>query len=298
VRRRRALLLALLVLTAALAAPRPGMAQGLGLTAPNDRRPLDVEADGGLEIRQNDNVYIARGNARATRGNASIHADTLVAHYRNSAADKPKDKDALTGSTEIYRIEADGNVRMMNETQTVYGDHAVYDIDTATAVVTGKNLKLVTPRDTVTARDSLEWYDNKQIAVARGDALAVQAAKRLSGDVLVAQVVKPADQPSRISRIDAQGHVVVTTINEIARAASGVYNVDTGIATLTGGVTLTRGESVGQGEYAVVDLNTNVSRLMKTAPGSPAAGNAGRGGPVHGLVVPHPAAKPPAPPRP
>src|SRR5258708_2354371 len=159
----------------------------------------------------------------------------------------------------VDRVEAEGNVRLTTDTQTVYGDRAVYDLDSATAVVTGRNLKLVTPKDTVTARDSLEWYDNTLIAVARGEAVAMREAKRLAGDVLTAQVGKPADGPSRISRIDAPGHVVVTTINEIARGATGVYNADTGIASLAGGRTITRGHNEPPGQDGVVDLNHKVT---------------------------------------
>ena len=268
-----------------------GLAAGLGLTSPDDRRPLDIEAEQGIEWQQNNQVYIARGNARASRGNATVYADTLIAHYRPAPPDraKPAEPGALTGSTDIYRVEAEGNVRLATDTQTVYGDRAVYDLDSATAVVTGKHLKLVTPRDTVTARDSLEWYDNTLIAVARGEAVAVRETKRLAGDVLTAQVVKPADGPSRISRIDAQGHVLVTTINEIARGATGVYNVDTGIATLAGGVTITRGDNELRGQYGVVDLNNNVSRLLSAPPG----GTAPRA-PVQGLIIPR--TKTPVPP--
>jgi lipopolysaccharide export system protein LptA len=272
----------------------PLAAQGLGLTDSNDKRPLDVEADQGIEWQQDNQVYIARGNARATRGNATLYADTLIAHYRPVPPErsKPPDPNSLTGSTEIYRIEADGNVRLKTEAQTVFGDHGVYDLDSATAIVTGKHLRLVTPRDVVTARDSLEWYDNKQVAVARGDALSVRDdSKRLAGDALTAQVVKPADGPSRISRIDAQGHVVVTTTNEIARGATGVYNVDSGIATLAGGVTITRGDNEMRGQYGVVDLNKNVSRLLSGPPGDPA-----RRTPVQGLVIPRGSSKPPSPP--
>jgi lipopolysaccharide export system protein LptA len=269
------------------------LAAGLGVTSTNDRRPLDIEAEQGIEWQQNNNVYIARGNARASRGNATVYADTLIAHYRLAAPDRAKQagNGGLTGgSTDIYRVEAEGNVRLTTDTQTVYGDRAVYDLDSATAVVTGKNLKLVTPKDTVTARDSLEWYDNTLIAVARGEAVAMREAKRLAGDVLTAQVVKPADGPSRISRIDAQGHVVVTTINEIARGATGVYNADTGIASLAGGVTITRGDNELRGQYGVVDLNNNVSRLLSAPPGdlSPRT-------PVQGLIIPRSKA-PPTPP--
>ena len=94
---------------------------------------------------------------------------------------------------------------------------------------------------------------------------------------------------SRISRIDAEGHVLVTTLNEIARGATGVYNVDTGIATLAGGVTITRGDNELRGQYGVVDLNNNVSRLLSAPPG----GAAPRA-PVQGLIIPR--TKPPAPP--
>jgi lipopolysaccharide export system protein LptA len=277
--------------------PSQSPGQGLGLSGSNDSRPLDVEADQGIEWQQDKQVYIARGNARATRGNATLYGDTLIAHYRPIPPDraKPPDPGSLAGSTEIYRIEADGNVRLKTETQTVFGDHGVYDLDTTTAVITGKHLRLITPRDVVTARDSLEWYDDKQIAVARGDALSVRDnARRLAGDVLTAQVVKPADGPSRISRIDAEGHVVVTTINEIARGATGVYNVDSGIATLAGGVTITRGDNEMRGQYGVVDLNKNVSRLLSAPPG-----DLTRRAPVQGLVIPRgkqpPPASPPAP---
>jgi lipopolysaccharide export system protein LptA len=278
---------------AALVLSSAALAAGLGVTSTNDRRPLDIEAEQGIEWQQNNNVYIARGKARASRGNATVYADTLIAHYRAASPDRAKQADAgglTSGSTEIYRVEAEGNVRLATDTQTVYGDRAVYDLDSATAVVTGKNLKLVTPKDTVTARDSLEWYDNTLIAVARGEAVAMREAKRLAGDVLTAQVVKPADGPSRISRIDAQGHVVVTTINEIARGATGVYNADTGIASLAGGVTITRGDNALRGQYGVVDLNNNVSRLLSAPPGdlSPRT-------PVQGLIIPRSKAPPATP---
>ena len=42
--------------------------------------------------------------------------------------------------------------------------------------------------------------------------------------------------------------------------------------TLLGNVTITRGQDAIKGQYAVVDLNTNVSRIMTVAakPGAPA----------------------------
>jgi lipopolysaccharide export system protein LptA len=77
---------------------------------------------------------------------------------------------------------------------------------------------------------------------------------------------------SRISRVDAQGNVVVSTPTDIGRGNFGVYDAIKGIVTLLGNVTITRGQNVIRGQYAVVDLNTNVSRMMTLppAPGQPA----------------------------
>ena len=216
------------------------------------------------------------------------------------AGDKGAGDEGTGGDTEIYRLDADGHVTIKGERQTVVGDQAVYDVDQQIGIVTGKALKMTTATDVVTARDSLEWYDQKQIAVARGDAVAVRDVKVIRADVLTAHMTKdkpppaagkpdkaaPAaaqakprnaamplgadDESSRISRVDAQGHVLVSTQTDVGRGDYGVYNADSGIATLLGNVTVTRGPNTIRGEYAVMDLNNNVSRMM-AAPTTPGA---------------------------
>jgi lipopolysaccharide export system protein LptA len=291
---------AVVALAAGLALATPARAQnfGLGLTTQDNNKPISIEADQGIEWQQNNHVYIARGHAKATRGQATVFGDVLMAYYRPVAPGagtsgapstaKPAGgaNDPIGGnSTEIYRLEAIGNVRIATETQTIYGDRAVYDVDRTLLVVTGKHLRLETPRDTLTARDSLEWYDDKQLAVARGDALAVRDGKHLKGDVLTATVTRSADgSSSHISRIDAQGNVLVSSQDQIARGDAGVYNVDTGIATLTGRVTLTRADNELRGQYAVVDLNNNVSRLLSAPPTTQLT--EGKPARVEGLLVP------------
>ena len=278
----------------------PAAAQGLNLGAGSEDRPIAISATSGIEWQQDAQVYIARGNATAKRGSTEVDADTLTAHYRPSRA--------AGSETEIYRLNADGHVTIKGETQTVVGDQAVWDVDQQMGIVTGKALKLTTTTDVVTARDSLEWYDQKQVTVARGDAVAVREnVKRIRADVLAAHMTKdkakpgerkpevrpgktppsmPATKPgaatgppgagdesSRISRIDAQGNVIVSTATDIGRGDYGVYNADTGLVTLLGNVTITRGDNAIRGQYAVVDLKNNVSRMMPTAgnPGSPAS---------------------------
>ncbi|MGH7099454.1 MAG: LptA/OstA family protein [Stellaceae bacterium] len=264
---------------ALLAAPPAARAQGLTLGGASGKEPITISAASGIEWQQDRKVYIARGHAVATRGATRVTADTLTAYYRQGK-----------GGSEIYRVDADGNVILKGPTQTITGDHAVYDAAQQVAVITGKHLRLTTATDVVTARDSLEWYDGKQIAVARGDALAVRGDKRIRADVLTAYMAKSSSLPrtvrrkatpasdelgagsSHIERIDAQGNVIVSTATDVGRGDYGVYDARTGIVTLIGHVTITRGRDVVRGQYAVVDLNRNVSRIMSLPqrPGGPA----------------------------
>jgi lipopolysaccharide export system protein LptA len=288
------------------ALPCAAHAQGLTLGGGGDKQPIAISAAAGIEWRQDAKLYIARGHAVAKRGDDQVEADTLLARYRQQK-----------GGSEIYRVDADGHVVIRGPNQTILGDHAIYDADREVAVITGKHLKLTTATDAVTARDSLEWYEQKQIAVARGDALAARGDKRIRADVLTAYLSKSDDKSgagggaakkaraaslrgprateartqrgasdalgaegSRVERIDAQGNVIVSTMTDVARGDWGVYDAKTGIVTLLGNVTITRGQDVIRGQYAVVDLNRNVSRIMSVAarPGGAAA-------PVEGVVV-------------
>ena len=298
--RLRGMILAVLGCIGGLYGPLRLSAQGLSLGNVSEDRPIEISADGGIEWQQDAQVYIARGNAKAKRGTTEVYADILTAHYRPMKGSG--------GETEIYRLNADGHVTIKGERQTVVGDQAVYDVDQQIGIVTGKAPKMTTATDMVTARDSLEWYDQKQIAVARGDAVAVRDTKRIRADVLTAHMTKDkpptapaktekpapapaksrnsptplgdADESSRISRVDAQGNVLVSTETDVGRGDFGVYNADSGIATLLGNVTVTRGPNTIRGEYAVMDLNNNISRMMAAPAGVGTATT-----PVQGLFV-------------
>jgi lipopolysaccharide export system protein LptA len=164
------------------AGPAPG--QGLNpLAATSASNPIHISADNGIEWDQNQQVYVARGNAVAIRGTSEVDADVLTAHYRPS-------KNKSDGGNEVYRLDADGHVVLKGPNRTAVGDQAVYDVNQQIGVVTGQHLKLTTPTDTVTARDSLEWYDQQQVAVARGDAVAIRGDRRIRADVMTAHFIK------------------------------------------------------------------------------------------------------------
>jgi lipopolysaccharide export system protein LptA len=271
--------------------------------------PITITATDGLEWRQDQREVIARGDARAVRQNVTVTADRLIAFYRpknGAAAPQPAQPTSSsitdasdTGGNEVYRIEAVGNVHIFTPTDQAWGDRAVYDIDQAVLVMTGHNLKLTTPNDILTARDDLEYWSQKHMAVARGNAVVVtNDGRRLSADTIVAyttdtsQPATPAATPvaakapagpnddplaasGKLQKVDMFGNVVVRTATDTAIGDRAVYVPDTGIARLVGHVRITRGQNQLDGTEAEVNMKTGISRLL---PGTNAK--------VQGLLIP------------
>ena len=274
--------------------------------------PIEVTSRDGMEWRQNEQEVIAQGQARAVRGDVTVTADRLTARYRRKAAPTasaggatpaaatPGTPGADTGNNEIYRLEADGHVHIFTPTDLAVGDHAVYDIDQAVLLMTGGDMKLTTPQQVLTARDTMEYWSGKRMAVGRGLATVTTAdGRRLAADTLVgyttppdapnappaapAAKAKPGADPllasGKLQRIEGFGHVEVRTATETIRGDRGVYVADTGIARLAGDVRITRGQSQLNGDEAIVNMRTGISTLSR---------NPGKR--VEGLVVPNDAA--------
>lgn len=292
--------LAVAVAVAVICAAGPAIAQSAtppaaasGSAPASSNQPLTIDASKGIEWRRDERVYIATGNAKAVRGTMTLLADQLKAFYRDKPSDPAKQgEDALGGSSDIYRVEAIDNVVIHTETEMVVGEKAVYDLDRAVIVVTGRNLRMNTASNqSLTARDSLEYYDKTRVTVARGDAVAVQPGRRISADILTGHLEKDAKTgDSRMEKVDAFGNVRITTPKQIASGAKGVYNLDKNFATLVGDVRVTSGQNQLEGDYGEVDLNTGVSRMLS----GDAAGRAGSR--VRGLLVPKEAEAPTADP--
>jgi lipopolysaccharide export system protein LptA len=295
--------------------------------------PVTVTSQGGIEWRQQSQEVIADQDARAVRGNVTVTADQLTAHYRKKAgapaAPPPSTStaagtaqpDGLEGDNEIYLLEALGNVHIFTPTDQAFGDHGAYDMDQAVLVLTGHNLKLTTPTYVVTARDSLEYWSNQHMAVARGDAVLVtNTARRIAGDVLVAYTdpgnapaaqpgaaqpatkttvamktpattdaasQDPIDQSGKLKRVDAIGHVVIMTATDIVQGDRAVYDPNLGIARIAGQVRITRGQNVLVGDEALVNMKTGISRLLSQGDTQ-----------VKGLIMPNQANQVPGSPPP
>lgn len=312
----RAGLLSSLALAALLAALSGGLAPPGARAQPVDMTrggPVEVTSTNGIEWRQAEQVVIATGNAKAVRDGVTLTADRLVARYRNRAGQSDADGaapaaggtpgpaaqpggDSPVSNGEIWRLEAEGNVHIQTETDQAQGDRGVYDMDQAVMVLTGRNLRLNTPDDTITARDSLEYWPQKRMAVARGAASVVTSDnRRIAADTLVGYFLEQAPAPapaqpvragaaqprqapgegSKLDRVEVFGNVEIRTEQEIVRGDRGVYSPVTGIARILGNVRITRGQNQLNGSEAIVDMRSGLARLV-SAPGTR----------VQGLVVP------------
>lgn len=335
---RLALLTALIAGCGVVAAP-PAFAQAINLSHGG---PITVTAQGGIEWRQQSQEVIATGDAKAVRGNVTVTGNELIAHYRKkkaaagaavpaqAAATAPgataasvktggaDQSGALEGDNEIYLLEARGDVHISTPTDQAVGDHAAYDMDQAVLVLTGHALKLTTPTYVLTARDSLEYWSNQHMAVARGNAVLVtDTGRRIAADVLVAYTdsgtapgaagtgqasaqmaanrtpLRPAaaagaspasdaDDPSgKLKRVDAIGHVVIMTATDIVEGQRAVYDPTLRIARIAGAVRITRGQNVLVGDEALVNMKTGVSRLLSRGDTQ-----------VKGLIIPNQASVP------
>ncbi|MFM8679473.1 MAG: LptA/OstA family protein [Alphaproteobacteria bacterium] len=269
---------ALLLAAALLAAPPLAPAGAQQSPLPAGGPPVEIVARDGIEWDRENMRYVARGAARVTQGDKTIEAETLTAFYRQPEG----------GGTEIYRYTATGSVRLTTATQRAFADNGVYDVTTGIVVLTGRSMRIVTPEQEITARESIEYWEQKRMAVARGDALvASRDGRRIAGDTLAAYFedappapaqgqARPAPQQrqqgasplpgepgsgQRLDRVEAFGNVIVTTPSEIAQGEKGVYNAKTGLALLTGAVKLTRGSSQANGDFLELNLNNGLYKL-------------------------------------
>jgi lipopolysaccharide export system protein LptA len=310
---RRCLFLLLLAMPAMASAQPIDMSKG---------GPVEVTARGGFEMRESEQVVIATDDARAVRGDVTVLADQLVAHYRKKAANPNAPAqpvastvpgaapapnaatDAETGGNEVYRLEAHGHVHIVTPTDEAVGDNAVYDIDQAVLVLTGHALKLTTPSQVMTARDTMEYWSQQHMAIGRGDAVVITTdGRRIAADVLVAYTAQDGDTPAapaaatgtdpladgrQLKRVDAFGNVEVRTAVDIVRGDSGLYIPATGQGRVVGHARITHGNNQVNGPAADFNMKTGIARI-----------NAVPGTRVQGLLVPNdaPNAPPPAAPK-
>ncbi len=130
------------------------------------------------------------------------------------------------------------------------------------------------------AADRIEVQDRSDRAVFSGNVVATQADLSLAAPRLT--VAYSNSGGIEIERIDATGGVTVKSPSETAVGQYAIYDLNSRLITLIGGVTLTRGDSKGQGGRLVIDLNTGRAVLDGNAVAGAPGGTSTGGGRVTG----------------
>lgn len=236
---------------------------------PDKGKPLEITADKSLEWHRTELYFKARQNVQAKQGKTSLFSSLLTAKYREGKG----------GGIDIYSIQANGNVRIVSQNSKVYGEQAVYNVDKGYAVMTGGDLRLVSDDQTVRARDKFEYWVADGRLEAHGQAKAEREGDILESDKMIAIFEQDAKTGKRVLKsLEAIGHVVITTPDEILRGNRAVYQAATNVAELLEGVVIVRGPNKLQGSRAEVNLSTNISKIF--------GGDKSEGGRVRGVFYP------------
>jgi lipopolysaccharide export system protein LptA len=259
------------ILAIALIIIEPAMAQTY-----DTEENVIVEADQSLQWQRVDKKYIATGNATAQQGDTLLSADVITATYidKNGGGNDPH-------ATNITLIEgkADSrltptsrltpNSRLTQGAVIATAETITYDLTTEQATLRGRTPSISTMDNTLTARDSITYHRKSRTVTATGKAEAVMADGRIvRGDIIIATLNEREDDVETITaNANTELHNPnVSGVTE-AFADSMVYRNETGIAVLSGGVTIKDGDNIITGQKAEIDTISGLSTISASPSG-------------------------------
>ena len=223
----------------------------------NADNPIEIFAEEGIEWHKSKKKYVAIGNAKALSGTLSLESDQIEAFYDEKES----------SNMNIKEVKAQNNVVVKdNKMKITGGNYAEYNISKDYFLIMGKNIILTSESNILKSKQKLEYWRQKNIAIATGDAEAKKNNEFIvSADKLV-WYLKETERKTMVKKLLGFKNVSIKTNNEVAFSDKAIYNNETEICKLFGNVKLQRGDSFMLGEYAEVDLKNGISKLLP-APG-------------------------------
>jgi lipopolysaccharide export system protein LptA len=146
------------ILTVVLAcAPAPASAAEAKTNIRKDRSnlPITIKSDH-LSADNRGKTAVFTGKVVAKQGDVTIFADKLTINYGDQKG-------------EVEKVEADGNVRIIQENSIGVASHAVYDSRAGRMTLTG-NPRVMQGKDTLTG-EIITYYVDEDRSVVTGDAI-------------------------------------------------------------------------------------------------------------------------------
>ncbi len=238
--------------------------------------PLVIEATEEVVCDETAQKCTATGHAMAQKGTNKIFGDILTAHFSEDR--------------KITAITADGNVRMETPTDHAYGEHAHYDVALDRVIMTGRNLKVTTPNEYLTARDSLEYWHTDNKAIARGNAIATfpQKGELIQADTLVAYFksspgkAEGENKKQKLDRVEAEGNILASNPKGIVTGDRGHYLAEAKIVEVFNNVKLLQDDNIIEGGYVRYNLDTSIAEMFTQPPRSSTDRPTQR---IHGIIM-------------
>jgi len=104
----------------------------------NRGKPVKIEA-ASLEVRDKDKVATFNGDVHVVQGDTDLRCKTLLVYYEGGASEggAKAAKSGSAGSSQIRRMEALGNVVVIQKDQVATGDRGDFDMRTNTVTLSG-----------------------------------------------------------------------------------------------------------------------------------------------------------------
>ena len=215
--------------------------------------PVEIYAEQGIEWHKNDNKYLAIGNAIAKSGKMSVNSDKIEAFYEESD----------NSGMDIKLVKAHRNVVVTDENLKIVGGKlAEYNLRKDYFSIFGKNLILTSQENKLESNNKMEYWRTKGVAIASGKAKAQKGNEfKIKAEKLV-WYLNENDKKIDVKKIFGFENVSIYSNNEVAFSDKALYNKESGICKLFGNVKLQKGDSFLTGDYAEVDLNKGISKLL------------------------------------
>ena len=138
---------------------------------PAENEPIQIVAN--ELISYNDEKYAEFiGNVKVTQGKLTITSEKLIIHYEGELLDNEK----KSSNEEILKkIIAVGNVKIDSEDYHAEADKAEYDRTAKTVVLSGKNTKVVSGKNSITGSKIIYNQESGQVKVESSGTKRIKA---------------------------------------------------------------------------------------------------------------------------
>lgn len=110
---------------------------------------------------------------------------------------------------------------------------------------------------------NLEVRQNERKAIFSGNVVATQGKSTLRASQLIVYYDAAEDgTQGGVNKIEATGGITVVSEDQSATGRTGVFDMKTDTATLTGDVVLTQGKNVLKGPELVVNMKTGIAKIV------------------------------------